>query len=179
MADPSLRARVGISLCCVVFLVAPVVAYLDPGPPLEVHTSAARSSLSAFVPDRYDDAATTTTTAEPAPAPADTRPSPATAPAPKRKAPLSASPAYSSMQPCGGDLPPCDVKKRESGGNYNAYNPTGCDGRGCFGAWQFSEEWAGKLGLPKDLRTATPQQQDDAARTLWNGGAGCANWAAC
>lgn len=86
---------------------------------------------------------------------------------------------YSSMEPCGGDLPPCYVKQRESGGNYGAYNPHGCGGQGCYGAWQFSGAWAGKLGLPQDLSTATPQQQDDAARQLWNGGAGCGNWAAC
>lgn len=84
-----------------------------------------------------------------------------------------------SLQPCGGDLPPCYVKQRESGGNYGAVNWSGCGGRGCFGAWQFSGEWAGKLGLPLDLTQATPAQQDEAARILWNHGAGCSNWSAC
>lgn len=92
----------------------------------------------------------------------------------------AAAPSWpTSLQPCGGDLPPCYVKQRESGGNYNAYNATGCGGKGCFGAWQFSGEWAGKLGLPLDLRLATPEQQDNAARILWAGGRGCSNWAAC
>jgi len=91
--------------------------------------------------------------------------------------PTSVAPATSSG--CGGDLPPCYVKQRESGGNYGAYNPTGCGGAGCYGAWQFSGEWAGKLGLPSDLSQATPAQQDEAARQLWNGGAGCSNWGAC
>lgn len=80
---------------------------------------------------------------------------------------------------CGGDLPPCYVMQRESGGDYSAVNPTGCGGNGCYGRWQFSGAWAGKLGLPSDLSTATPEQQDEAARQLWNGGAGCSNWGAC
>lgn len=77
------------------------------------------------------------------------------------------------------DLPPDWVIQRESGGDYAAFNPTGCGGAGCYGRYQFSGEWAGKLGLPADLSTATPAQQDAAARELWNGGAGCGNWDAC
>lgn len=84
-----------------------------------------------------------------------------------------------SLQPCGGDLPPCSVKQAESHGDYSAFNPTGCSGFGCYGAWQLSGAWAGRLGLPLDLSQATPEQQDNAARLLWAGGAGCANWAAC
>lgn len=84
-----------------------------------------------------------------------------------------------SLEPCGGDLPPCYVKARESGGSYTAYNPNGCGGYSCYGAWQFSGAWAGKLGLPLDLSTATPAQQDEAARRLWANGAGCSNWGAC
>lgn len=84
-----------------------------------------------------------------------------------------------SLQPCGGDLPPCSVAWAESRGDYGAVNPTGCGGQGCFGKWQFSGSWAGKLGLPLDLRTATPEQQDNAARLLWAGGAGCSHWGAC
>lgn len=80
---------------------------------------------------------------------------------------------------CGGDLPPCYVMQRESGGSYTAFNPTGCGGSSCYGKWQFSGEWAGKLGLPADLSQATPEQQDTAARILWNNGAGCSNWGAC
>lgn len=85
-----------------------------------------------------------------------------------------------SLEPCGGtDYPPCYVAARESGGDYGAYNPHGCDGHGCYGKWQFSGAWACRLGLPCDLATATPEQQDNAARILWNGGAGCSNWGAC
>lgn len=81
--------------------------------------------------------------------------------------------------PCGGDLPPCYVLDRESGGDPTAYNADGCNGNGCYGLWQFSGEWAGKLGLPTDIASATVDQQNNAARTLWNGGRGCRNWAAC
>ena len=85
-----------------------------------------------------------------------------------------------SYLPCGGtEYPPCLTVQNESGGDYQAFNPTGCDGRGCYGKWQFSGEWAGELGLPLDLSAATPQQQDAAARLLWNHGAGCSNWSAC
>ncbi len=81
---------------------------------------------------------------------------------------------------CGGsDYPPCYVAQRESGNTYGAYNPNGCGGSGCYGRWQFGGFWACKLGLPCDLSSATPEQQDNAARLLWNHGAGCSNWAAC
>jgi len=88
----------------------------------------------------------------------------------------------SSAAPCGGAYPPCYVALRESGGNYGAFNPGGCysNGRsGCYGKWQFGWFWGGKLGLPLDLAQATPAQQDEAARLLWNNGAGCSNWSAC
>ncbi len=82
--------------------------------------------------------------------------------------------------PCGNNVyPPCYVAQRESGNTYTAYNPTGCGGSGCYGRWQFGGFWRGRLGLPYDIAHATPQQQDAAARLLWNHGAGCSNWNAC
>lgn len=81
--------------------------------------------------------------------------------------------------PCGGDLPPCYVLDHESGGDPTAYNPGGCNNHGCYGLWQFSGEWAGKLGLPSDIASATVDQQNNAARILWDGGRGCSNWGAC
>lgn len=83
--------------------------------------------------------------------------------------------------PCGAvhDLPPCWVMRRESGGNPNAYNRTGCSGYGCYGLWQFSGEWRCHFGLSCDIAAWTPEEQTHAARTLWNHGAGCRNWAAC
>lgn len=87
--------------------------------------------------------------------------------------------SVSTNSQCGGDLPPCYVMHRESGGSYTAYNPRGCGGHACYGKWQFSGAWAGKLGLPVDIGSATPVEQDAAARALWAGGAGCSNWDAC
>ena len=84
-----------------------------------------------------------------------------------------------SFEPCGGQYPPCWRVQTESRGQYGAYNPSGCGGNGCYGKWQFSGAWAGKLGLPSDIAHATPQQQDNAARLLWAGGQGCSNWEAC
>lgn len=96
--------------------------------------------------------------------------------------PSVVSPSLQTTVPAAASLPPEWVIQRESGGDYNAYNPSGCysEGRsGCFGKYQFGWFWAGKLGLPEDLSTATPEQQDEAARQLWNQGAGCSHWAAC
>lgn len=103
-------------------------------------------------------------------------------PAPPLRAAASVGPAVplAAGDHCGGiDYPPCYVSDRESGGSYSAFNPSGCGGNGCYGRWQFSGAWAGKLGLPSDLSTATPEQQDEAAKQLWSGGSGCGNWAAC
>lgn len=93
---------------------------------------------------------------------------------------VSAFTATGSGAPCDGDLPPCwRIIGTESGGRWDAYNPGGCSGTGCWGPYQFGGSWAGKLGLPNDLRKATKEQWVNAARTLWNGGRGCANWSAC
>lgn len=103
--------------------------------------------------------------------------------APPRPAPTPIAQHYpASYQPCGGEYPPCWRVQTESRGDYSAFNPTGCSYRGrsgCYGKWQFGWFWGGKLGLPLDLAQATPAQQDEAARLLWNGGAGCGNWDAC
>ncbi len=147
-----------------------VWAVHDAEPPHVERPIAAPQEVSTTTPTT--EPPTTTTEPEPVTTTTTTLAAPIITAAPRNDWPIS-------LQPCGGDLPPCHVKQRESGGNYNAINPTGCGGRGCFGAWQFSGEWACKLGLPCDLATATPEQQDEAARILWRGGAGCSNWAAC
>lgn len=80
------------------------------------------------------------------------------------------------LEPCGGTLPPCEVKRRESGGNYTAVNPRGCGGHGCYGAWQFDPRtWAG-LGYEGNPADAAPEIQDEAAARLWDGGRGCRHW---
>lgn len=86
--------------------------------------------------------------------------------------------------PCGGNLPPCWVLDRETGGTGSptSYNPTGCyespahskDGRahrGCKGKWQCSYSTCAGTG--------TEEQQDSEAAALWDGGKGCHHWAAC
>lgn len=88
---------------------------------------------------------------------------------------------------CGGHLPPCWVLARESGGRYDAVNPTGCGGRGCYGAWQFDPRtWdaaAGRAGRPDLIGIrpdrASPDDQDLIAAALWDHGHGCSHWAAC
>lgn len=81
----------------------------------------------------------------------------------------------SDLQPCGGDLPPCYVKARESGGNYSAKNPSSS----ASGAWQFLDStWAGFEGYASAY-LAPPSVQDEKARQLWAGGAGCSHWSAC
>jgi hypothetical protein len=72
---------------------------------------------------------------------------------------------------CGGDLPPCWVMDRESDGDPNAYNPTGCSGRGCYGKWQCDPQTCDGTG--------TEAEQDAEARRVWANGRGCSHWAAC
>lgn len=91
----------------------------------------------------------------------------------------SGTPAPTGLEPCGGDLPPCWVKKKESGGSYTAYNPTGCGGRSCGGAWQFDPRTWNGYGGYQFAQDAPPEVQDAKARELWANGAGCSHWAAC
>lgn len=77
--------------------------------------------------------------------------------------------------PCGGDLPPCFVLARESGGNPEAQNPSST----ASGLWQFLDStWAGFGGYSK-ARYAPVDVQNEKAMELWNGGAGCHHWSAC
>lgn len=95
-----------------------------------------------------------------------------------RAAPAPASSSVSSwgssLEPCGGDLPPCYVKMRESGGSYSARNPSGA-----CGAWQIMPgTWNFFAGFSSAC-DAPPAVQDEKARLLWAGGAGCGHWSAC
>ncbi len=110
-------------------------------------------------------------------------------------APVARSPGRRSAQSvddlngaaCGGDLPPCWVLQRESRGNPDAYNPSGCvqtdrEGntyRGCYGLWQFGVVTFRGLGYSGVATDYGADVQNEAARRLWAGGAGCSNWAAC
>lgn len=128
----------------------------------------AQDEKVVFLTLAYATTTTTTTTTSP----------PITNGSPPTQVSASASSAGEGV-PCDGDLPPCWRVQIESHGTWNAYNPTGCSGTGCYGPYQFGGFWAGKLGLPSDLTTATHEQWVTAARILWDNGAGCSNWDAC
>lgn len=71
------------------------------------------------------------------------------------------------------------ISNHESGGNYRAYNPTGCsDGNGtfsCGGRWQLSAQyasvWAERAGfnnMSSNAETWAPEIQDAVALYLFN-----------
>lgn len=123
------------------------------GPPerLDAQTVASRPTRA---PERARSRETPTpvSTAKPTPAP-------------------SRQPSASSTGRCGGDLPPCWVMMRESGGNIRAHNPTGCSGRGCYGKWQCDPRTCDGTG--------SEAEQDAEARRVWDHGRGCSHWNAC
>lgn len=80
---------------------------------------------------------------------------------------------------CGGDLPPCWVMMQESGGDIGQVYASGCGGFGCYGKWQFDPRTSEGLGYPLTMDQYPESVQDEAARSLWAGGAGCSHWNAC
>jgi hypothetical protein len=73
---------------------------------------------------------------------------------------------------CGGNLPPCCVMMRESGGNPTAVNPSS----GASGKWQFMPStWANYGGYPT-AASAPESVQDQRAAQIWAGGAGAGHW---
>lgn len=88
---------------------------------------------------------------------------------------------------CGGDLPPCYVAERESKFDVLAVNPghagapadPGDPWSHASGKWQFMPDtWAGFDGYPY-AAAAPAGVQNDRARQVWAGGAGCGAWSAC
>lgn len=85
----------------------------------------------------------------------------------------SPSPAQTpSSGRCGGDLPPCCVMMRESGGSLTAQNPTST----ASGKWQFVNGTWGGYGGYAEAWQAPESVQDARARELWAGGAGASHW---
>jgi peptidoglycan hydrolase CwlO-like protein len=69
---------------------------------------------------------------------------------------------------------PNSIVMCESGGNYNAVNPTS----GAGGAYQMlPSTYKGLGGKYSSPQTAPKWEQDQLAAKLWNGGAGAGNWA--
>jgi hypothetical protein len=79
------------------------------------------------------------------------------------------------------------IRSNESGGNYSAYNPTGCEGYGCGGAYQmhglYAPTWAEQAGYPglgSNAATWAPSTQDAVALYLFYStnpdGAHWCNW---
>jgi hypothetical protein len=66
------------------------------------------------------------------------------------------------------------IRANESGGNYAAYNASGCEGYGCGGAYQlharYASEWAARSGYPgmsSAAQTWDPAVQDAVALDLF------------
>jgi hypothetical protein len=77
--------------------------------------------------------------------------------------------------PCGGDLPPCWVLRRESHGDPKAENPHSS----ASGLWQIVDgTWAHFAGY-SHASLAPPSVQNHKAILLWAHGAGCGHWSAC
>lgn len=129
------------------------------------------------------------TTAVPIPEPATTlqppvdvvaesapEPEPESEPVTTTSPPRQPSSRTARLEPCGGDLPPCAVVAKESGGDYTAVNPRGCNGRGCFGKYQFDPRTWNGYGGYENPAEAPAEVQDEKARQVWAGGAGCSQW---
>jgi len=92
--------------------------------------------------------------------------------------PLPLAPSYNGSasgsvngMPCGGDLPPCCVLRRESGGSPTARNRSGA-----AGLWQFMPGTWNGFGGYSSAADAPPSVQNEKARQVWAGGAGGSNW---
>ena len=119
-----------------------------------------------------------TTTKAPATTAAPTTVAPVSIP-PTTTPPTTAAPVtvpapvqVSTHGACGGNLPPCCVMMRESGGNPTAVNASS----GASGKWQFMPStWANYGGYPT-AASAPEAVQDARAAQIWAGGAGASHW---
>ena len=89
---------------------------------------------------------------------------------------------------CGGDLPPCWVRDRESGGdiriwNGGCYAPVGWRGKSPCGSSSASGKWQAVRGTWNTCRTgyvnaadAPERVQDDCVRRIFDHGRGASHW---
>lgn len=82
---------------------------------------------------------------------------------------------HSPSPSTGGTLPPRSVLMCESGGNYQAENPTST----ASGGWQITDGSWGGYGGYRHASDAPPEVQDQRAAQLWAGGKGASHWRAC
>lgn len=156
-----MTARIVFLLTVLAIVLLALVLAIHVGRKAELEVESHGSEVGLVIPGPALEP--TTTTAKPAP-------TTTTVKAVVRSASVRPPVVYGTGA-CGGDLPPCWVMKRESGGNINAYNPTGCSGRGCYGKWQCDPRTCDGTG--------TEEEQDAEARRVWDNGRGCSHWAAC
>lgn len=157
--------RLLLMLAAVAAFTVGVGMVIDASRPVQQSSTIPTSPLeaTAYFEDNVTTSSTTSTT-EP----------PTTTAAPTTSAPRVEWPT--SLEPCGGDLPPCEVKWRESRGDYSARNPSS---EAACGAWQIITSTWNNFGGYASACDAPPAVQDEKARLLWAGGAGCGHWAAC
>lgn len=135
-----------------------------PAPDSPATTSAINTTVLAAPPTTES----VTTTTEPEPT--------TVAPIPPRPSTTEYLRVETTTGACGGDLPPCYVLARESGGNIHVYNYSGS---GASGKWQFMRStWNNYRGYP-NAADAPESVQDEKARLVWDGGRGCSHWNAC
>lgn len=153
------------------------------------YTSTAPQTQAAYgdptLPTISEQPTTTTTTTAPAPTTTEAPIAPPTtqAPIPTTTVPRANRPTTTvpnrSVGTSGGTSAFLNcVRNRESHGNYSIVNPSS----GAGGAYQFlpstwqAAGFARKYGVAR-AEQATPAQQDEAANTLYAGGAGASHWA--
>lgn len=147
---------------------------------------AVRPGYPTYVGEPPPETTTTTTTAR-----ARTAPSKRTVMRAASVAPVVVAESSIRGFPCGGDLPPCYVLKRESMmaadpprvWNGNCYMPVGsygqCGRSTASGLWQvLRSTWRGFAGYV-NAADAPVDVQNAFARQLWAAGRGCAHWRAC
>lgn len=166
-------------------VVAVVILFLwlagDPEHAEAIRVTTTEATTTTEPPTTTEPTTTTTEAPAPEPAPAPVRATTAVpaAPRPTVAAPAAPTiPVASGSGACGGDLPPCRVMRRESGGDPTAIGRGQCGADDCYGKWQFDPDTAESLGYPRRMDLQPEEVQDQAARDLMARD-GCGQWSTC